>query len=51
VNQRDFDNDLLINFDDTGVLMPFPEQQQGFFDNPIRKLFERIDDEDGQEEQ
>jgi hypothetical protein len=51
VNQHDFDKDLLINFDDTGVLMPFPEQEQGFQDNPIRQLFERIEEDDGQEEE
>jgi hypothetical protein len=41
MNQRDFDEDLNINFDDTGSLMKFPEQEEGFLDNPIRMLFER----------
>jgi hypothetical protein len=32
--------------------MPFPEQEEGFCDNPIRKLFEQteeLDVEDGEE--
>jgi hypothetical protein len=52
MTQRDFDKDLSINYDDTGVLMPFPEQEEGFCDNPIRKLFEQteeLDVEDGEE--
>lgn len=52
MNQRDFDADLLVRHDDTGVLMPFPEQEDGFADNPIRKLFEQeeeLDVEDGEE--
>jgi hypothetical protein len=46
MNQRDFDEDLNINFDDTGDLMKFPEQEDGFRDNPIRRLFERVEDLD-----
>jgi hypothetical protein len=40
MNQRDFDADLKISYDDTGVLMPFPEQEDGFWENPIRRIFE-----------
>jgi len=52
MTQDQFDKDLLIRHDDTGVLMPFPEQEEGFCDNPIRKLFEQVEDldvEDGEE--
>lgn len=52
MNQWDFDADLLVRYDDTGFLMKFPEQEEGFADNPIRKLFERPEDldvEDGEE--
>jgi hypothetical protein len=52
MTQRDFDADLNVRYDDTGFLMPFPEQEEGFADNPIRKLFERTEDldvEDGEE--
>jgi len=44
MNQSQFDKDLSIRFDDTGALMPFPEQEEGFEDNPIRQLFERVED-------
>jgi hypothetical protein len=44
MNQFSFDQDLKIKFDDTGALMPFPEQEDGFEDNPIRQLFERVED-------
>lgn len=50
MNQRDFDKDLTIRYDDTGCLMQFPEQEEGFEDNPIRQLFERIDEDDVKEE-
>jgi hypothetical protein len=46
MNQFSFDKDLTIRFDDTGDLMPFPEQEEGFEDNPIRRLFERVEDLD-----
>jgi len=46
MNQRDLDKDLLIRYDDTGFLMPFPEQEEGFEDNPIQQLFERVEDLD-----
>ena len=49
MNQRDFDQDLTIRYDDTGALMPFPEQEEGFEDNPIQKLFERVEDLDVEE--
>jgi hypothetical protein len=52
MTQSQFDADLKISYDDTGVLMPFPEQEEGFCDNPIRKLFEQteeLDVEDGEE--
>ena len=52
MNQRAFDADLKVAYDDTGVLMPFPEQEEGFCDNPIRRLFEQteeLDVEDGEE--
>jgi len=44
MNQEQFDKDLTVRFDDTGALMPFPEQEEGFEDNPIRQLFERVED-------
>jgi hypothetical protein len=44
MNQAQFDKDLVIRFDDTGALMPFPEQEEGFEDNPIQQLFERVED-------
>ena len=46
MNQRDLDRDLKIRYDDTGDLMPFPEQEEGFDDNPIRQLFEQVEDLD-----
>ena len=46
MNQSQFDADLNIRFDDTGALMKFPEQEEGFEDNPIQKLFERVEDLD-----
>ena len=46
MTQRDFDKDLTVRFDDTGDLMPFPEQEEGFEDNPIQQLFERVEDLD-----
>jgi len=52
MDQRTFDKDLYIKYDDTGSRMPFPEQEEGFADNPIRRLFERpeeLDVEDGEE--
>jgi hypothetical protein len=51
MTQDQFDKDLLIRHDDTGVLMPFPEQEEGFCDNPIRRLFEQVEEEDVQEEE
>ena len=53
MNQFSFDADLNIRFDDTGALMPFPEQEEGFEDNPIQQLFERVEDlevKDGDDE-
>ena len=46
MTQDQFDKDLTVRFDDTGVLMPFPEQEDGFEDNPIRQLFEQVEDLD-----
>ena len=52
MNQWSFDADLKVAYDDTGVLMPFPEQEEeGFCDNPIRKLFEQVEEEDVEEEE
>ena len=51
MNQKQFDDDLKVAYDDTGVLMPFPEQEEGFCDNPIRRLFEQVEEEDVQEEE
>lgn len=54
MNQHSFDADLNIRFDDTGALMPFPEQEEGFEDNPIQQLFERVEDlevKDGDDEE
>lgn len=50
MNQSQFDKDLTIRYDDTGFLMQFPEQEEGFEDNPIRQLFEQIDGDDVKEE-
>jgi hypothetical protein len=50
MTQRDFDADLKVTYDDTGVLMPFPEQEDGFCDNPIRKLFEQVEETDVEQE-
>lgn len=50
MNQWDFDADLLIRYDDTGARMPFPEEEEGFIDNPIQKLFERVEDLDVEDE-
>ena len=52
MTQDQFDKDLYLKYDDTGSRMPFPEQEEGFADNPIRRLFERpeeLDVEDGEE--
>ena len=46
MTQDQFDKDLTVRFDDTGALMPFPEQEEGFEDNPIRQLFEQVEDLD-----
>ena len=46
MTQDQFDKDLTVRFDDTGALMPFPEQEEGFEDNPIQQLFERVEDLD-----
>jgi len=46
MTQRDFDADLNIRYDDTGSRMLFPEQEEGFADNPIRRLFERVEELD-----
>ena len=46
MTQDQFDKDLTVRFDDTGALMPFPEQEDGFEDNPIRQLFEQVEDLD-----
>jgi hypothetical protein len=50
MTQKQFDDDLRVAYDDTGVMMPFPEQEEGFCDNPIRKLFEQVEEEDVQED-
>jgi len=50
MTQRDFDADLNIKFDDTGDFMKFPEQEEGFEDNPIRQLFEQVEDLEVKEE-
>lgn len=49
MTQKQFDEDLKIAYDDTGVMMPFPEQEEGFCDNPIRKLFEQVEELDVEE--
>ena len=52
MTQDQFDKDLYIKYDDTGFLMPIPEDSAGYRDNPIRKLFEQdkeVDVEDGGE--
>lgn len=46
MTQREFDQDLKIRYDDTGFLMPIPENSDGYRDNPIRKLFERVEELD-----
>jgi hypothetical protein len=46
MTQAEFDADLNVMCDDTGVLMPFPEQVEGFCDNPIVRLFEQVDEID-----
>lgn len=46
MTQDQFDKDLLIRYDDTGSRMLFPEQEEGFVDNPIRRLFERVEELD-----
>ena len=51
MTQDQFDKDLKVTYDDTGVLMPFPEQEEGFCDNPIRKLFEQVEETDVEEEE
>jgi hypothetical protein len=51
MTQDQFDKDLTIRFDDTGALMPFPEQEEGFEDNPIRRLFEQIEEVDVEDEE
>lgn len=50
MTQDQFDKDLYIKYDDTGLRMPFPEQEEGFADNPIRKLFERVEELDVEDE-
>jgi len=50
MNQWTFDADLKVAYDDTGVLMPFPEQEEGFCDNPIRRLFEQVEETDVEED-
>ena len=50
MTQDQFDKDLTVRFDDTGALMPFPEQEEGFEDNPIQQLFERVEDLEVKEE-
>ncbi len=50
MTQDQFDKDLKVTYDDTGVLMPFPEQEEGFCDNPIRKLFEQVEETDVEED-
>ena len=51
MDQWTFDKDLYIKYDDTGSRMLFPEQEYGFEDNPIQKLFERVEDIDVQDEE
>jgi hypothetical protein len=50
MTQDQFDKDLKVTYDDTGVMMPFPEQEEGFCDNPIRLLFEQVEETDVEEE-
>jgi hypothetical protein len=50
MTQQQFDADLKVAYDDTGVMMPFPEQEEGFCENPIKKLFEQIDETDVEED-
>lgn len=51
MNQFEFDADLNLRYDDTGFLMQFPEDSAGYQDNPIRKLFERPEELDVQDEE
>jgi hypothetical protein len=50
MTQDQFDKDLKVTYDDTGVMMPFPEQEEGFCDNPIRRLFEQVEETDVEED-
>ena len=51
MNQQEFDADLNMRYDDTGLLMPTPEDSAGYTDNPILKLFERVEDLDVEDEE
>jgi hypothetical protein len=42
MNQRQFNDDLLVTGDDTlEDAIPLPENEEGYEDNPIRRLFEQ----------
>lgn len=49
MNQRQFDEDLKIKWDDTFGVAWCPEEEEGFSDNPIRILFEQKDLKDVKE--
>lgn len=51
MNQWDFDADLKVRYDDTGLSMKFPEDTAGYQDNPIRRLFEQIEEIDVEDEE
>lgn len=40
MTQEQFDKDLKGSIDETIGLDRYPEQEEGFADNPIRKIFE-----------
>lgn len=51
MNQHEFDADLNMRYDDTGLFMNFPEDSAGYTNNPIRTLFEQIEDLDVEDEE
>ena len=41
-NQQQFDQDLSVTHDDTTeATVPLPEEEEGFHDNPIKRIFEQ----------
>jgi hypothetical protein len=51
MTQNEFDQDLKVRYDDTGLSMKFPEESAGYQDNPIRRLFEQIEEVDVEDEE